>query len=781
MADLRTALDAFAAGRLSRRSFLQRAGAAGLSAPLAGLLAADPAAARSALPAAQGEVVGPASDTVTFSSFGVDLAPQQILNGEMDLYLFGLKTTAARELAESNPDTVRLIDAPASTISLILNPAPDANGFNPFSVVAIRQAVQYLVDREFIAQSIYQGRAVPMYSHVSPLDYDELTVFETIRARDIRYDPNRAQQTIDAEMAAAGAARGGDGKWAFDGRPIQLKFVTRTEDERRDVGDLIRAALENAGFAVQPVYQEFGPATLAVYVSDPLTFQWHLYTEGWSRSTPDRYDFGAINQFAAPWLGNMPGWKESGFWQYENAELDTLGQRLYRGEFASREERDELYRRMTELALTESVRVWLVTALQSFPVRTEVQNVTEDLVGGPKSVLTLREASVPGREELRVGNLWVYTERTTWNPIGGFGDAYSADIYRNIVDPAILSDPATGLPRPFRVAFEVETAGPDAKLDVPEDAVLWDAAGDAWEPVGAGVQATSRVTYDFAKLFAASYHHGQPITPADVVYDIAQGFEFAFDEDKVRIETALGVTQRPLLETFRGYRLLEDDRLEVYVDYWHFEPAYIASYASPGGAATPWELASAMDDIVFNQRTGAYSDTAAARFSVPWLSLVTETDARLVIRTLRTFLRQRLVPEGVFEIGGRSLVTPEEAEARYQAAIDWFDQTNLLVVSQGPYTLTRYDPPAQFAELTAFRAEGYPFKPGDWNLGVPERLDVAANPPASIVLGEPISVPVTVTGPGAPSLTYVLVDPTNGAILASGAATCEIASLLASR
>ena len=37
----------------------------------------------------------------------------------------------------------------------------------------------------------------------------------------------------------------------------------------------------------------------------------------------------------------MPGWREEGFWQYENPELDELGKTLYRGEFKSREERDE--------------------------------------------------------------------------------------------------------------------------------------------------------------------------------------------------------------------------------------------------------------------------------------------------------------------------------------------------------------------------------------------------------------------------------------------------------
>ena len=204
---------------------------------------------------------------------------------------------------------------------------------------------------------------------------------------------------------------------------------------------------------------------------------------------------------------------------------------------------------------------------------------------------------------------------------------------------------------PFRAEFEVETAGPGAKLDVPADAYLWDTAAKTWTAVGDGVQATSKVTYDFTKFFQSTYHHGAQITPADLIYTIAQGYEFAYDEERVQIETALGVTQRPYFETFRGIRLLEDDRLEVYVDYWHFEPNYIASYANIGGLSTPWELLVAMDEVVFTDRQAAYTDTAAARFGVPWLSLVTESDARLVRRVLQQYIRAKTVPEGFFTLG----------------------------------------------------------------------------------------------------------------------------------
>ena len=116
-----------------------------------------------------------------------------------------------------------------------------------------------------------------------------------------------------------------DGVWNYNEEPIRLRFIIRVEDERRDVGDLIRAELESAGFLIAPIYHQFAPAILTVYSTDPQLFEWHMYTEGWGRGAAERYDSATINQMAAPWLGNMPGWQESGLWQYENARLDDLG------------------------------------------------------------------------------------------------------------------------------------------------------------------------------------------------------------------------------------------------------------------------------------------------------------------------------------------------------------------------------------------------------------------------------------------------------------------------
>jgi peptide/nickel transport system substrate-binding protein len=711
---------------------------------------------------------GPAVDRLRFRSFDVDRAPRELAAGNMDLYLFSLKTAAAEELRDDSD--VQLYQAPSTTLSLVLNPAPAPDGrLNPFAIREVRQAMQYLVDRDFIARDIFRGRAAPMATHLSPREFDFVTIHDLDRGSGIGFDPEFARRQISDAMTDAGAELV-DGRWHYQGQPVRLTFVGRVEDERRDITDLIRIELEAAGFEVGVTYQPFAPATLQVYSSDPAAQGWHLYTEGWGRSAPQRYDVGLINQMSAPWMGNLPGWQEVGFWQYEHERLDELGQQLFRGEFGSEQERNEIYREMTGLALEESVRIWLVTAVDHFPARSDLVGVTPDFGAGPRSPWALREAYAPGKEDLDVGHLWVWTERTTWNPIGGFGDVYSVDVWRNLFDPPIWNHPFTGTPMPMRAGFEVETAGPDGTIDVPTDAVIWDAEADRWRAVPSGTTAVSRVVFDYSGYLGSRWHHGVPITMADVVYGIAQSHDRTYDSDKSRIETAMAVTTRPYLDTFRGYRVAGDDRLEVYVDYWHFDEAHIAGYASPTGLTTPWELQFAMDLLVFEERRAAYSDTAAARFNVPWLSLVMERDARLVERTLRDLQASGRVPDGELTVGTGSLVDAASAAERYEAALAWVDEYRHLVISNGPFLLTAYDPPAQFAELQAFRDETYPFRPGDWYFGDPPVLRVADVSHGELSAGDDARITVAVEGPGELGVSYLLQDLATGELVAQGTA-----------
>jgi peptide/nickel transport system substrate-binding protein len=719
---------------------------------------------------------GPATDKIEFKAFAVDIAPAALENGQMDFYSFALRTSAAKELLD-NP-SLKIYRAPATSVSIVLNPAPAPAGeLNPFSIREARLALQYLVNRQFVANEIYQGLAVPMVTHISPFDYDYLTLYDLIKQFNIHYDPELAALMVDAAMTNAGASKEG-GRWTYNGKPIQLTFIIRVEDERRDIGDTIASDLDNLGFTVNRKYMQFGPAIQTVYSTDPKAFEWNLYTEGWSKGALQKYDYATLNQMAAPWYGNMPGWQEVGFWQYENATLDELTKRIFTGDFQNLDERNSIYREATEAALQESIRVWVVNVVNSYPAKTALEGVTNDLASGPRSIYTLREAYLQGQDSLTVGNVWIWTERTTWNPVGGFGDVYSTDIWQNVYDPQLWTNPATGNPVQFRSSFEVETSGPSGKMSVPTDAFTWDASASRWVNVAAGTEAKSKVIFDYSKYIGSNWHHGQPITMADIIYSLYQTFDITYNPDKAKIEFATATVTKPYLDTFRGFRIVDGNKLEVYVDYWHFVPDYIAQYAQPIGLRMPWEVLVAMDNLVFEQRKAAYSDTASEKYQVPWISLVMEGDARLVRNTLIDFSRNGFIPTDALTVNGQSLVSPGEAEERYNASTAWFDEHKILVISNGPYMLTKFEPQSQFAQLDAFRDPSYPFKPGDWYFGEAQLVDIAKIDGNPIAVGSESQYTVQVSGPGELGVKFVLFDPVKGQVLTTGDATQESANQL---
>jgi len=122
----------------------------------------------------------------------------------------------------------------------------------------------------------------------------------------------------------------------------------------------------------------------------------------------------------------------------------------------------------------------------------------------------------------------------------------------------------------------------------------------------------------------------------------------------------------------------------------------------------------------------------------------------------------------VFTVGGKPLVTAEQAKARYNAAIDWIRQRGLGVISNGPYVLAKYDPPSQFAELQAFRDPTYPFKPGDLYKGAPSSVAFQDVQMGAVVANTPLTVTARVQGPGETKVRYLLMDPVTGKAVASG-------------
>ena len=160
----------------------------------------------------------------------------------------------------------------------------------------------------------------------------------------------------------------------------------------------------------------------------------------------------------------------------------------------------------------------------------------------------------------------------------GLTDVYSNHIWGIISDPATFKHPFTGEALPVRATWEVETAGPSGKLDIPEGTTIWNPSQQRWDDVGGG-NATSKVTFD---LKFSNWHNGEEMNMQDILYALYFVMEWGTQTDANDRTFDAEFTPRASqsIQTIRGINLIDDDTIEVYVDYWHFDQGEIAEVGS---------------------------------------------------------------------------------------------------------------------------------------------------------------------------------------------------------
>ncbi|NJF26178.1 hypothetical protein E3E29_11180, partial [Thermococcus sp. Bubb.Bath] len=97
---------------------------------------------------------------------------------------------------------------------------------------------------------------------------------------------DNAMETASTALQAKGhSLEKVNGVWRFDGNPVTVKVISRSDDPgRASEGEYIAQALRNAGFNVQIIQMTKTQANDVVYSSSPKTLQWSVYTEGWVSS-----------------------------------------------------------------------------------------------------------------------------------------------------------------------------------------------------------------------------------------------------------------------------------------------------------------------------------------------------------------------------------------------------------------------------------------------------------------------------------------------------------------
>ncbi len=628
-------------------------------------------------------------------------ALEEVRNGNLDIYYF--RVSSDRLESENARDGIDVFESTGGSYSILLNPSI-SESFNPFSITDVRYALNYLVDRKLIVNELIGGYGRTMISNYGTFAADYLSIIDELESFHFKYNPSLANQLIKEELEKVGAEKI-DSYWYHDGKQIEITFFIRSDDPvRKSIGEILSSELENIGFKVNKDFGDLNKAFVVVYGSDPADQKWHLYTEGWGSSGFSKYDSVGLAQMYSPWFSNMPGNNDPTYWNYKNDYLDSLTKKIYVSDFKSAEERISLIEDATMEGVSESVRIFLASKTDQYVANDSIEGVINALGAGVPTRFT--PINVKSDDNvLTVGMKQIY--QGSWNSIAGFSDVYSNQIWLNLYDPSVFSHPFTGKTIPIRTEWKVENFGSDSKLNVPEDAIIWDINNQKWKKVGSGQEATSKVTFD---LILGNWHHEQGMDMNDILYSMYFLLEWGsgqLQNDKT-YDSEFSPQAAQNAKTLVGIKPIDENTIEVYVNYWHFDEAEIASWSTPW-SSMPWEIMAASERAVLDGKL-SFSRSGSISKSVNWLSLIVPKDVNVIHEYLTEFKETNYVPSSL----ENSRYDWQYFEGRYDAAISWIEKNNHGVISNGPFYLDNYSPESRTITIKSFDSVGYPFESGKW-------------------------------------------------------------------
>ncbi len=642
-------------------------------------------------------------DSVKFIQYlDENTALEEVRNGNLDLYYYRIPSDRLEN--SKSREGLNVFDSTSGSYSILLNPA-ETEKFNPFSIKDVRFALNYLVDRKLIVNELMAGYGAPMISQYGPFDPEYLVVIEQLEKFNFRYNPTLAEEIITKNLNEKGAIKT-NGEWQIDGEPIEIIFFIRSDDPvRKSIGEILSSELERIGFKVKRDYGDLNKAFVIVYGSNPADLKWSIYTEGWAKSAFVKYDSVSLGQMYAPWFSNMPGFNVPDYWNYQNELIDSLTQKIYTGEFGSSKEREELIQQSIVEGVNESVRIFLASKVDQYVVNQKIRGVVNDFGAGIPSRFTPINAQ-GDKDELIIGVKQIY--QGAWNPVMGFGDTYSRQIWGILSDPLTFKHPFTGKTIPVRGDWIVETAGPEGSLNLPDDAIIWDPNNQEWKKVPNNATAISKVTFD---LDFSNWHNGQKMDMNDVLHSLYFTIEWGTqtDENDKTFDDEFTPRAGQSVDTLIGVRVVDENTIEVYVDFWHFDDGEIAEWASLWNTM-PWEIFSAIEQAVIDGKV-SISRSGAANKNINWVSLIIPNDAMIIQSYLDEFKQEKFVPSPLerFESSFRYF------DERYSASSDWITKNNHAVISNGPFYLNSYAPESRTITVSAFEDASYPFKVGHWS------------------------------------------------------------------
>jgi peptide/nickel transport system substrate-binding protein len=554
-----------------------------------------------------------------------------------------------------------------------------------------------------MVNDLFGGYGSPKETSLFKESPDYALLKEDLAKFDFSYNPGEANKVITEFMNESGAKKVNE-KWQFNGKPVELNYLIYNGtgyDYMIEVNEYIAKVLENSGFKVNKVY--YDSSNSAQYSkSDPKDLKWNLISSGGIYYSVSKYDDSEVI-YNAPYQKGLMGSSEEGNWNYENQELDAIAKKLEIGNYSNEKEWESLFRDGMGILVDESYTVYIVTKEQIFAANKEIKGLTVSDFTAIRLLQNLREMNIPGKNTLVIGTKETYTKDSPFNYNYFATNIYRMDIKMALMDFGVWANPKTLDYEPLRWSSEIETAGPNGKLNVPEDAFMW--KDEKWNYVGKDVKAATKISFDLSKYVGTNWQNGEKITWADVLYSLAYNYESVNNTkwNEITESEAAG------LDKLKGFRI-NGNKLEMYVDEWSFNEGKLAD--NNQFSVYPWVLWSAENKLVYEDRTLMYSPGKAEEYNVPAMRLVNPQHMALVLQDLDNLKFEDLTR--FVTVGNKTYPSELEFNISKAAIVKWAEERNNLIITDGPFYLSSFDEESGKVELGAVRDKTYPLKKGDW-------------------------------------------------------------------
>jgi peptide/nickel transport system substrate-binding protein len=737
-----------------------------------------------------------ADEVVFFEEPDSNKAVSMIEAGDMSLYGFAISDPKIYAKLKDSKNAA-FDPSYGNTSELTFNPSGPTfkdGKLNPFSVSAIREAMNYLIDRNYIVKEIYGGLAIPMFTTINPVFPDYAKTADIGRAIEIKYayDVKKAKDIIDAEMKKLGAELVSN-VWNYKGAPVTVIIIIRTEDERRLIGDYVGKQLEDIGFKVDRQYKTAAEATPLWMTADPTEGKMHIYTGGWISTVVSRdlannftYYYTARGRSDALWQGYRV-----------SPEFDKISERLTRRDYKDVAERQQMFAEAMNLSMKDSVRVWLVNRLSVNVHRPEVKAAV-DLAGGTSgSWMWPQTISVGGKMggTVRFGAPSILS--TVWNPIGGSNWIYDTMIFRATGEPATMPDPYTGLYWPYRIEkadVTVRQGLPVGKtLDwvtlnfAPTIAVPNDAWVD-WDPEKQVFITTSQkftqtltantktvLTYD-KDLFKNKLHDGSTLSIGDFVLGTILTFDRAYEKSAIYDESVVPAF-RSFMTNFRGWKIVSRDPLvvEAYSDTFFPDAELIANardiypyYAQGIGLWHTMSLglqSEAAKELIF-------TSGKSSKLKVEQMNFIGGPSLKILEKYLTSSTEKGYVP---FAPTLGQFVTAAEAKTRYENLAKFYRDRGHFWVGDGPFYLHQVRSTEKIITIRKFA--DFPDRADRWLRFAEAQIpEAAVSGPSRVTVGQAADFTVKVTFKNQPYATkdldfvkFLVIDATGNLALTANA------------